>query len=83
VTPGYTRIALAEAESAAAEDEVPIGAVVARGGVIIARAHNVTSERDLADALERVTRYITERGAETPNIRPLRAEPHRTRTIAI
>ena len=41
---------------------------------VLAR-YNVTSERDLADALERVTRYVAERSAETPKVEPLRAEP--------
>ena len=34
------RAALAEAEQAAALGEVPVGAVIARGGEIVARAHN-------------------------------------------
>jgi tRNA(adenine34) deaminase len=38
----YMRIALAEAKEAAAEDEVPIGAVVVCNDMIIARAHNRT-----------------------------------------
>ena len=36
--------------------------------------YNVTSESDLADAVERVSRYVTERGAERPKVRPLAAE---------
>ena len=36
----FMRIALAEAKKAAAEDEVPVGAVVVKDGVVIARAHN-------------------------------------------
>lgn len=36
----YMREALAEARAAAAEGEVPIGAVVVCGGAVIARAHN-------------------------------------------
>ena len=32
--------ALAEARAAAAHDDVPIGAVIVRGGTVIARAHN-------------------------------------------
>src|SRR5579862_1654831 len=32
-------------------------------------------ERDLANALERVTRYVAERSAETPKVEPLRADP--------
>jgi tRNA(adenine34) deaminase len=41
------RIALAEAEAAAADDEVPVGAIVARGGTVLARARN--SPRRLCD----------------------------------
>ena len=36
--------ALKEAEAAAAEGEVPVGAVIVRGGEIIARAHNMTEQ---------------------------------------
>ncbi len=36
----FMREALAEAEKAAALGEVPVGAVIVRGGEIIARAHN-------------------------------------------
>ena len=38
----YMRKALAEAEQAARENEVPIGAVVVCRGRIIARTHNLT-----------------------------------------
>lgn len=38
----YMQAALAEARAAAAEGEVPIGAVVVAGGSIVARAHNQT-----------------------------------------
>ena len=31
--------------------------------------YNVTSESDLADAVERVSRYVTERAAERPELR--------------
>jgi hypothetical protein len=41
---------------------------------VLAR-YNATSERDLTDAFERVTRYVAERSAETPKVEPLRAEP--------
>lgn len=34
--------ALVEAEKARAKDEVPVGAVIAAGPIIIARAHNLT-----------------------------------------
>ncbi len=36
----FMRLALKEAEAAAAEDEVPVGCVIVRGGKVIARAHN-------------------------------------------
>lgn len=38
----FMRMALVEAEDAAAADEVPIGAVVECGGRVIAKAHNLT-----------------------------------------
>ena len=37
---GHMRAALAEAEAALAHEDVPIGAVVVRGGVVIARGEN-------------------------------------------
>jgi integrase len=37
--------------------------------------YNITSERDLADALDRVSRYVADRAAEPPKVRPLRGEP--------
>lgn len=37
----YMREALAEARAAAAEDEVPIGAVIVSGGRIIGKGHNM------------------------------------------
>jgi tRNA(adenine34) deaminase len=37
---GFMQQALAEAQQAAAENEVPVGAVVVRDGEVIARAHN-------------------------------------------
>ena len=36
----FRRLAIAEAVKASAEDEVPVGAVVVKDGVVIARAHN-------------------------------------------
>ena len=42
---GFMLEALAEAKAALAEGEIPVGAVVVRGGEIIARAHN-TREHD-------------------------------------
>ena len=38
--PNFMDVAFEEAEGAAREGEVPVGAVVVRGGEIIARAHN-------------------------------------------
>ena len=38
----YMRLALAEAQQAAKEGEIPIGAVVVCKGQVIARAHNLT-----------------------------------------
>ena len=38
----YMRKAIAEAEAAAEEDEIPIGAIVTCRGKIIARTHNLT-----------------------------------------
>ena len=40
----YMRQALSEAQKAAAEDEIPIGAVVVSQGNIIARSHNLTEK---------------------------------------
>ena len=36
----YMALALKEARKAAAQDEVPVGAVIVKDGVVIARAHN-------------------------------------------
>lgn len=38
----YMKMALQEAEAAAEEDEVPVGAVIVCNGKVIARAHNLT-----------------------------------------
>lgn len=38
----YMRMALAEAQKAADQDEVPVGAVIIAGKTIISRAHNLT-----------------------------------------
>jgi integrase len=48
---------------------------------ILAR-YNVTSERDLADALDRVSRYVAERAAEKPKVRPLREQPQNSHNRA-
>jgi integrase len=42
-----------------------------RTRAVLAR-YNVTSERDLADAIARVGSYVTARAAEAPKVRPLR-----------
>ncbi len=45
--PNFMDIALAEAELAAREGEVPVGAVLVRGSEVVARAHNrPLAERD-------------------------------------
>lgn len=36
----YMRLALAEAQAAAEEDEIPVGAVIVKDGAVIAKAHN-------------------------------------------
>ena len=38
----YMRLALDEARTALAEDEIPVGAVVVAGGRVIGRGHNLT-----------------------------------------
>ncbi len=38
----FMRMALAEAQKAADRDEVPVGAVIVAGKIIISRAHNLT-----------------------------------------
>jgi len=38
----YMKLALAEAEAAASQEEVPVGAIIVCSGRIIARAHNLT-----------------------------------------
>lgn len=44
----YMKIALAQAKKAAAEDEVPVGAVVVKDGKIIAKAHNLKEKKGMA-----------------------------------
>ncbi len=41
----YMRLALQEAEKAAAKGEVPVGAVVVKDGEVLAAAHNLCEER--------------------------------------
>jgi tRNA(adenine34) deaminase len=40
----FMRLALAEAKKAADLDEVPIGAVIVAGGIVIARSHNLVEK---------------------------------------
>ena len=42
---GMMRVALREAHAAAEQDEIPVGAVLCRGGEILAAAHNRREER--------------------------------------
>lgn len=44
----YMKIALAQAKKAAAEDEVPVGAVVVKEGKILAKAHNLKEKTGMA-----------------------------------
>ena len=44
----FMRLALREAEKAAAEDEVPVGAVIVKEGRVIARAHNQKEKKNCA-----------------------------------
>lgn len=56
------KIALAQAKKAAAEDEVPVGAVVVKDGKIIAKAHNFKEKKGMAtrhaeiEAIERAAK---------------------------
>ena len=43
----WMKMAIAEAQAAAAKDEVPVGAIIVRDGVIIGRGHNLN--RSLGD----------------------------------
>lgn len=46
----YMELALAEAKKAAARDEVPVGAVVVKDGIVVASAHNEVEARQDATA---------------------------------
>lgn len=46
----YMREALKEAEKAKKHDEVPVGAVIVKDGVIIAKAHNLREKTQMASA---------------------------------
>lgn len=63
----YMRIALAEARRAAAEGEIPVGAVIVAGDRILARAHNLTETlRDVTAhaEMQAVTAACIERDAK-------------------
>ncbi|TIO86054.1 MAG: nucleoside deaminase, partial [Mesorhizobium sp.] len=45
--PDFMALALKEAEAAASRGEVPVGAVIANGNIVVAKAGNRT--RELAD----------------------------------
>ena len=47
------RLALEEAGQAAREGEVPVGAVLARQGQVIARAHNLREQRSFCASVRR------------------------------
>ena len=59
------KIALAQAKKAAAEDEVPVGAVVVKDGKIIAKAHNLKEKKGMATRhaeIEAIERAAKKRG---------------------
>jgi tRNA(adenine34) deaminase len=60
--PEPMQLALKQARAAAAAGEVPVGAVVARGGVVIAAAHNLT--RTLPDPTAHAELLAIRRAAE-------------------
>ena len=60
----YMRKALAEAEQAAKEDEIPIGAVLVCRGRIIARTHNLTET--LCDVTAHAEMQAITAGANAP-----------------
>ncbi len=59
--PDFMRLALAQAEAAATRGEVPIGAVLVRGGKVIASAGNRT--RELKDATAHAEMLVIREGA--------------------
>ena len=63
----YMQLAIAEARRAAAEDEIPVGAIVVSGNRIVGRGHNLTET--LADVtahaeMQAITAAAGERGAK-------------------
>lgn len=65
---GNMRAALAEAEAAAGEGEVPVGAIVVAGGEIIARGHN-RSETDKDPSAHAEIVALREAACKTGNYR--------------
>lgn len=63
----FMAMALAEARAAAAEGEIPVGAVVVAGGKIVGRGHNMTETLSDVTAhaeMLAITAAATERGAK-------------------
>ncbi len=63
----YMRLALAEAKAAAADGEIPVGALVVAGGRIVGRGHNLTETlRDVTAhaEMQAITAAAAERDAK-------------------
>lgn len=63
----FMRAALTEARAAAAAGEIPVGAVVAAGGRIVGRGHNLTEALNDVTAhaeMQAITAAAAERGAK-------------------
>lgn len=63
----YMKLALTEARAAAAEGEIPVGAVIVSGGRIVGRGHNLTETlRDVTAhaEMQAITAAATERDAK-------------------
>lgn len=63
----YMRLALAEARAAAADGEIPVGALVVAGGRIVGRGHNLTETlRDVTAhaEMQAITAAAAERDAK-------------------
>lgn len=66
----FMRLAIAEARRAAAEGEIPVGALVVAGGRIVGRGHNLTETLSDVTAhaeMQAVTAAEAERGAKYLN----------------
>lgn len=63
----YMRLALAEAKAAAADGEIPVGALIVAGGRIVGRGHNLTETlRDVTAhaEMQAITAAAAERDAK-------------------